>query len=221
MGKRSWILNILIVICTAIGLVIMFAVNGPKGSLTSYGFANFRYYTVLSNFLCGAVAVWYLCAARKSKQPSNALKTAKLMAAAAVALTFLTIAAFLGPLYGHANLYRGSNLWFHLIVPALAVIEYLMPDKDMAVPMRAAFLAAVPTVIYGACYAVNLFVNGIGTWPDTNDWYGFVNWGYPVGFAIFGFIILATFGMACLLRFCAQLLRRNAVKKQGDFTECW
>jgi uncharacterized protein (DUF486 family) len=44
-------------------------------------------------------------------------------------------------------------------------------------------------------------VNGIGEWPDTNDWYGFLNWGWPVGIAIFVFVILLNWGVAVLLRF--------------------
>ena len=198
--RLSAVLNGLIVIFTAIGLIVMFSIQAPKGSLTAYGFANFKYYTVLSNVICGIVAAVYLRAGKNARVLSKGLVTAKLMAAAAVTLTFLTIAAFLGPIYGHALLYRGSNLFFHLIVPVLAMAEFVLLDPGSEIPLRAAVLSVVPTVLYGTCYAVNLFVNGIGQWPDTNDWYGFVNWGYPVGFGIFGMITLATFAAACLLR---------------------
>ncbi len=204
-NKVSFILNILIVILTIIGIVVMFAINVPIGGLISYGFENFKYYTVLSNVASGVVAAVYLF--RKDKDGiSGRLISAKLMSVSAVTLTFLIIALFLGPIYGHAMMYRGSNVFFHLIVPILAMIEFVILDTGNKIPFRYAVYSMIPTIIYGVCYALNLFLNGIGQWPETNDWYGFVNWGYPVGFAIFGMIILATFATACLLRFAKNKL---------------
>ena len=216
--RLSEILNILIVIFTIIGLITMFAINAPKGKLSGYGFANFKYYTVLANVVCGIAAAFYLRCAR-DKLPEY-LVALKLMAAAAVTLTFLTIAAFLGPIYGHVHLYRGSNLYFHLIIPILAMIDFVLLDFGRRIPFRYTVIAAVPTVLYGVFYTINLLVNGIGRWPDTNDWYGFVNWGYPVGFAIFGMCALATFATACLLR--AVNHKYNGIirkTKTGDYSK--
>lgn len=44
-------------------------------------------------------------------------------------------------------------------------------------------------------------LNGIGVWPESNDWYGFLNWGPGFGALIFACIVLASFAMACILRF--------------------
>jgi len=178
----------------------MFAVRVSISGLTSNGIENFKYYTVLSNVACGAVAGFYLVRTGKDHHMSNGLVAAKLMSVTAVTLTFLTIALFLGPIYGHAILYRGSNFFFHLIIPILAIIDFVILDTGGRIPFRYAVYSAFPTIIYGCCYALNLFVNGIGQWPETNDWYGFVNWGYPMGFCIFGMITIATFGIACFLR---------------------
>ncbi len=39
------------------------------------------------------------------------------MACVCLGLTFMTIAFFLGPIYGLFSMYQGANFWFHLIVP--------------------------------------------------------------------------------------------------------
>ena len=205
--RLSAVLNALIAVFTAVGLVVMFAVNAPKGALSAYGFANFKYYTVLSNVICGAVGAVYLRTGKNAEKLPAALTAAKLMAAAAVTLTFLTIAVFLGPIYGHEHMYHGANLLFHLVVPVLAILDFILLDTGGRIPFRYAVYSVLPTILYGVCYAVNLLVNGIGQWPDTNDWYGFVNWGYPVGFCIFAMITLATFAAACLLRALNRLCK--------------
>ena len=47
----------------------------------------------------------------------------------------------------------------------------------------------------------NILINGIGgPWPDTNDFYAFLSWGWPVGIAIFASITLMAFAVACIFR---------------------
>ena len=105
------------------------------------------------------------------------------------------IAAFLGPIYGHAMLYKNSNLYFHLLLPVVAMIEFAFFDTgERKLPFKNTFLTVIPTFVYGMAYLVNLLVNGVG------EWYGFVNWGLPVGLGIFAGIIVATWGIACVLR---------------------
>ena len=114
------------------------------------------------------------------------------------------IAAFLAPMYPNLNLYEGGNLWFHLILPLTAMVEFVLLDipesKGNKIPFRYTFYSASFALIYGICYLANILINGIGVWPDTNDWYGFLNWGYPIGLCIFGFIVLMNWLMAVLLR---------------------
>ncbi|MBR1457212.1 MAG: hypothetical protein IJ594_08670, partial [Oscillospiraceae bacterium] len=119
---------------------------------------------------------------------------------AAAGLTFLVIAAFLGPLYGHRHMYSGSNFWYHLVLPLVSMLEFCLLDTRPALTLRDTLWAGLPALLYGAGYTVNLLVNGIGVWPDTNDFYGFVNWGWGVGFCIFGGIVLASWLLALLLR---------------------
>ena len=166
--------------------------------LASSGVENLKYFTVLSNEFCGIVAVWSLIQTIRHKDCPVLLK---LVAAAAVGLTFLTVAAFLGPLYGYRFMYKNANFFFHLVLPLSAMAEYiLLPVPKDGVPFRWTFLTMIPVFVYGTVYLTNILVNGTGVWPDTNDFYGFMNWGLPVGIVIFACIMLAIWGIACVLR---------------------
>jgi hypothetical protein len=145
------------------------------------------------------------------------------MAAAAVGLTFLVIIGFLGPLYGLLKMYRGANFFFHLILPLTAMAEFVLCPAEAetalnpaettepalcpaetaetaTIPFRWTLYTMIPVAVYGAFYLGNCMINGIGEWPHTNDFYGFLNWGLPVGLVIFAGIMLAIWGIACVLR---------------------
>ena len=190
-------LNILIVVFTICGTYAMLTNDKSGTGLTASGIENLKFFTVLSNELCGIIAIlWLVFRIINRKFPV----LPKLMAAAAVGLTFIIIAAFLAPMYPEMNMYEGGNFWFHLIVPLTGMAEFIMLKTDEKIPFRYAVISALPALIYGICYLVNILINGIGEWPDTNDWYGFLNWGLPVGMVIFAAIVLMDFGMAAVLR---------------------
>lgn len=203
--------NICIVIFTGIGTYLMWSNTDSGAGLMASGFANLKYFTVLSNLFCGAVAlirlIFFALSAKFSVLP-------KLMAASATGLTFLIIAAFLQPLYPELNLYERGNLYFHLIVPLLAMAEFLIIKTREKIPFKYTLYSAALALAYGTYYLVNILINGIGEWPDTNDWYGFLNWGFPIGIAIFAFVVLMDFGIACLLRFLNNLINKLRAKKQ-------
>lgn len=189
----------------------MWTNNDSGAGLMASGFANLKYFTVLSNLFCGAVAlirlIFFALSAKFSVLP-------KLMAASATGLTFLIIAAFLQPLYPELNLYERGNLYFHLIVPLFAMAEFLIIKTREKIPFKYTLYSAALALAYGTYYLVNILINGIGEWPDTNDWYGFLNWGFPIGIAIFAFVVLMDFGIACLLRFLNNLINKLRAKKQ-------
>ncbi len=199
------VFNICIVIFTGIGTYLMWINTDSGAGLMSSGFANLKYFTVLSNLFCGIVAIIRLIYALRSKELSI---LPKLMAASATGLTFLIIAAFLQPLYPDLNLYAGGNKYFHLIVPLLAMAEFLIIKTREKIPFIYTVYSAALALLYGTYYLVNILINGVGEWPDTNDWYGFLNWGFPIGIAIFAAVVLMDFGMACLLRFLNNCINK-------------
>ena len=199
--KIALILNILVIAFAVIGTVLMLFPHSENEEFLTHGFGNLKYFTVLSNECCGIIAVVCLvCTLRGRRQPM----LAKFLAAAAVGLTFLTIVAFLGPMYGFLRMFRGANFFFHLILPLTAMAEFVFCPGDAAEPVTIPFwwtlLTMIPVAVYGAFYLGNCMINGIGEWPHTNDFYGFLNWGLPVGLAIFAGIMLAIWGIACVLR---------------------
>ena len=193
------ILNLIIVIFTVIGIILMLTSKAEEGALQSSGIENFKFYTVLTNVFCGIVASVFLVF-KILKKDTEKIRVLKLAAVVGVAITFAVVAFMFGPLYGFLQFYKRGNLYFHLLLPVTAMIEFIFV-KRRKIPFKFTVFAAIPTLLYGIGYLLNILINGIGgAWPDTNDFYGFLNWGWPVGIVIFTGIPLTAFGVACIFR---------------------
>lgn len=193
------ILNLIIVAFTILGIILMLTRNPQDGALQTTGLANFRYYTVLSNVFCGIVSVVYLLFVLLKKD-TDKLRVLKLAGVCGVTITFAVVAFMFGPLYGYPQFYKGGNLYFHLLEPLVAMVEYILVRRGK-MPFRYTLFSAVPTLIYGIGYILNILINGIGgPWPNTNDFYAFLSWGWPVGIVILFAITLSSFAVACIFR---------------------
>ena len=193
------ILNLIIVIFTVIGIILMLTSKAEEGALQSSGIENFKFYTVLTNVFCGIVASVFLVF-KILKKDTEKIRVLKLAAVVGVAITFAVVAFMFGPLYGFLQFYKRGNLFFHLLLPVTAMIEFIFIRRKK-IPFKFTVFAAIPTLLYGIGYLLNILINGIGgAWPDTNDFYGFLNWGWPVGIVIFTGIPLTAFGVACIFR---------------------
>lgn len=190
-------------------LIMLAPSNEP---LASRGFSALKYFTVLSNTLEGAVSIayaWCLVARMRSGRPiPRSIHLLKYVAAVAVALTFATVAVFLGHLYGYAAMFSGYNLPLHLLVPVAAMIEFCLLDTEYALPLRATFIACIPMVLYGIGYFANIFINGIGVGTRTNDWYGFASAGLQWTPVVFALMFAVTWLLAASLRFVNERVRR-------------
>ena len=203
MGKKNStagiILNVIIVIFTVIGIIFMLTGKPEEGALQSTGIENFKYYTVLTNVFCGIIAAIYLVF-NIFKKNTDRIRVLKLAAVCGVAITFAVVAFMFGPLYGFPQFYKRGNLFFHLLLPLTAMIEFILVKREK-MPFRYTILAAVPTFLYGTGYMLNILINGMGgPWPYTNDFYAFLSWGWPVGILIFASISMSAFGAACIFR---------------------
>ena len=85
------------------------------------------------------------------------------------------------------------------IQDAKETIDMLVIDKKK-MPIKWSMITIIPVFIYGTIYLLNVQINGIGKWPKSNDFYGFLNWGLPIGIIIFSCIILMSWVIALLLR---------------------
>ena len=193
------ILNVVIVGFTIVGIILMLTGKPEEGALQSTGIENFKFYTVLTNVFCGIIALIYLVLVLLKKN-TDKLAAFKLAAVCGVAITFAVVAFMFGPLYGFPQFYKRGNLFFHLLEPVTAMVEFLLVRRQK-MPFRFTVFAAIPTLLYGIGYMLNILINGIGgPWPYTNDFYAFLSWGWPVGIGIFAAITLTAFGVACLFR---------------------
>ena len=183
------ILNAFLAVMVIIQWVIL-ATGIPDSSFMSGGLRTLRYFTVLSNLLeAAACIIWILTGNEKLKY----------VGAVSVGLTFTVVMVFLGPLFGYAAMFYGVSFWLHGVVPLCAIFEFLFCNRTKF-SQKDSFLAVLPMMIYGLFYVGNILINGVGEWPHSNDWYGFMSWGYPIGFAIYFFISFATWAFAVFLK---------------------
>lgn len=196
--KTRAVINVLLAVFVGIAWLVM--IFGNEGMLSSGGLSNLKYFTVLSNVFEGAASVvWLILNGRdvsdKGRRFAELLKYA---ACVCVGLTFVTVLVFLGPLYGYGNMFLHANLFFHLIIPLMAMAEFVCFNRQR-VGWRENLLAAAPTLLYGTVYLVNILINGLGE-PYQRDIYGFVTWGMPIGIGIFAVICAVAFLIGLALR---------------------
>lgn len=205
------LINIIIVILVGIGLYMTVTYRSAYMEFQMRGAMSLRYYTVQSNLFAGVVALIALF------YQGKATKVMKLMSATATGLTFAVVLFFLGPLYGHWRMYKNANLFFHLIVPLLSLLDYVLLT-DAPKKMKWRVISAVPTVIYGLAYVLNILINGMGgRYPNNNDFYRFLRWGWGVALLIYAAIVLLSFGIACLL---FEINRKVGNKSQIGSNTC-
>jgi hypothetical protein len=184
----------------------MITKGGDGTGLLTSGLGNLKYYTVLSNLFCGVVAVIRLVSCIKNHGEPHFVML-KFMAATVTGLTFIIVAAFLQPTYPDLDMYQNANKWFHLIIPILAMIEFLLIHTErLEIRFKHTFLTMIPSAVYGLGYMINILIRGVGVWPNTNDWYGFLNWGWPTGIMIFIGIVLMTWIVAVVLWLANKLM---------------
>ena len=187
------ITNVVLVILVSIGMYMTMTYRSAWMEFQMRGIMCLRYFTVQSNLFAGITA---LIALFYEGKPTKVLK---LMSAAATGLTFTVVVLFLGPIYGYGRMYKNANLFFHLIVPLIAMVDYvLLPEIKKEMKWR--ILSAALTLLYGIGYVLNILINGMGgRYPNNNDFYFFLRWGWGVAILIFAVIVSVSFGITCLL----------------------
>jgi len=170
--------------------------SGRHGALSVEGLQSLRYFTVLSNLLQGGVCLACLCGAR--------VRRWKYISAVSVALTFFVVLLLLGPAYGYDSMYVGANFWFHLILPILGMVNFLIVDREGTFSLRDSLLTLIPMLAYSLFYVGNLLVNGV----RDNDWYGFAKHG-PQS-AVSAFLIML--GLNWIIALLMRLPRRRPAR---------
>lgn len=198
-AKQRILFNAAIAVMTVFAWCQMFfGWGGQGGLLLARGIGAFKYFTVLSNVFSGIVSGWVAFSLARGRAASRWQCTLKLSATTCVALTFLVVAVFLGPPMGWLPMYMGANLWLHLVLPLAAIVEFCLFEQGELQP-RADLLALIPVALYGIGYAANVLINGVGEWPQKNDFYGFAQWGLDKTPLVIAVIAAVTWLMARII----------------------
>ena len=172
-------------------------------------FSIFKYFTTDSNIFLGIVSAVMIgieisCLAKKEYELPKAIVLFKLIATTAVTLTMLTTIFYLAPRdpAGYFNKFQDSNLFFHLIVPILALISFLCFEKTNKLSKKTPFFAILPVILYTVYYAINGFSHAQnGVIPADFDFYGFFDAGFVFAVILIPIMLFATYLISVVLWF--------------------
>ena len=220
------IFNALVVITALFAVIAYFIPDSPlvpgSGALVGHQWECLRFFTTDSNLLAavaaGVMLVYEIKALRGGQTPRWAVLL-KYAATVSVALTFLTVALILGPLFSlpvffmqgpaaalnaYTFLFSGNIFFLHFLTPVLALIAFLFFEREHRLSVKDALIAICPMLLYGALYTVFILT---GVWPDM---YNFTFGGqYWLAAIVLPLMIGFTFLISVLIR-----LIRNRVMKE-------
>ena len=206
--KTSLVLNILIVILVLLGSIFMFTgfnFMGVSRLLSADHTQMFKFFTVDSNILVGIISfilIIYECMYINYKidKIPNWVYILKQMATVGVTLTFLVTLLYLAPTAktGFLSLYTNTNLFFHLIVPLLAMISYIFYERYNNL-LRYALLGVIPMFIYSIYYVINIMIHINASNIYLYDFYGFTGGKINNIIIVYPIMILITYIISLIL----------------------
>ena len=204
----SFITNLLTFLLVLTGVIIMFTIG--SGALADKGITVFKYFTFQSNIFMGVVAFIYalyqlfILLNKRDKLP-HVLLVFNHVGVTAVSLTFLIVIFFLAPGYGFHLMYNNANLFFHGIVPVVAMINFVFLEKECAIKFKETFFSIIPSLLYGIVYFI--VVVSLNAYGDINiDFYMFGANGPVVGAFNFLAVMSIAYGFGLVLFFINRLV---------------
>ena len=205
-NKTSLILNIIITILTIFASFIMFTgikiTHGAEPILETTRLGMFKFFTVDSNMLMGFMALIFVILQLRNKEITKNMYRLKLMATTAVTLTFIIVFAYLGPISpeGIKSMLQNSNLFFHLIIPVLSIITFIVFERTDKLKLKDTLYGILPTGIYGILYTSNILLHvENGKVSPIYDWYWFVQNGVITALIVAPIIIIMTYIISLIL----------------------
>ena len=204
-------LNFIAFILTAVGTFVMIKGIDADEHLAADGWHSIKYFTVQSNLLYGAYAAVFAVIGLiygSADAVPDVFYILKYIFTVGVTLTMLTVLLYLAPVVvkSYPPLFKGANLYFHLLVPLLGVISFCFFEKGAEISIPQTFLGLIPFALYGVYYTVNVVAHADNGKVDMKyDWYGFVMKGVDKA-AIAALIMIAAATAICFgLRFINSL----------------
>lgn len=170
----------------------------------------FKYFTFQSNIYMGFVSIIYayyqfLIIKKKRDKIPHVLTVFNHVGVTAVTLTFLVVIIFLGPLYGYPLMYSNANLFYHLLVPLAAMINFIVFTSNEKRHFLHTLFTIIPCALYGIVYfSVVVATNGYGDLKI--DFYGFGKDGPLMGVVNFILIISISFAIGVGLYFLNKIV---------------
>lgn len=185
---KKKIIDISIVLLVGWALYLLDAYM-QESAVSTNGWNNLKYFTVQSNVLMGIISIWNLIS--NKDHPYFILA-----GTVSVALTALTVAVFLGPVFGWEIMYISFNLYMHAIIPALALVRFIIARTGKEIEFSKVWTGLIPMILYGIVYGCNILINGVS---HQTDWYGFAMWGKWSIIPVYAVILGITYLMSLLI----------------------
>ena len=210
----SLIINIIVVLHTLIASIIMFTgfkfMYGYEPILETTKIGMLKFFTVQSNLLMGIVSLLFAIKEvklLKEKIDDIPLKMYifKLMAATAVGLTFSVVFLYLGHIAkgGIPSMLMNSNLFFHLIIPVISILNFIIFEKTDKIKFKYTFCGLIPTLLYGIYYLANVLLHiENGKVSTIYDWYWFVQNGVWTAVIVVPVIFILTYLISLIIWRC-------------------
>ena len=204
----SFILNILTFLLVLVGVIVMITI-GSK-ALGETNITVFKYFTFQSNIFMGAVALVYaiyqlLIILNKRDKLPHVLLVFNHVGVTAVGLTFLIVIFFLAPGYGFDKMYNNANLFFHALVPIVAMINYMFLEKECSFKFINTLFSIIPSLLYGIVYFI--VVASLNAYGDINiDFYMFGANGPLIGAFNFIAVMSIAYGFGVAIYFINRLV---------------
>ena len=205
--KTAVVLNLILTVLVLYSWLTMASGNDTGAMLTDVRLRSLKYFTLDSNLLAAAASLIavYFQVFRKGTMPVWA-SSLKLAGTVSVSVTLLTVIVYLGPRFGYKAMLAGVNLHLHLTVPVLAILIFCILEGSHSLSFGHTFLAVIPVLIYAAFYLGNILINGPGSGPNTNDWYGLLFLGLSWAPLIIAIFVSAAWMLAVILWKCGRLI---------------
>ena len=211
-------LSVLLVFLGTIFSIVGINFMGVEGKLTPKVYNLFQYFTFDSNLLLAIVALIImifeiLLYVQKIDKIPLVVIILKHVGTVGVALTFIVTAVYLTPILGDKwlLLYVNSNLFFHLVVPLLAIVSLVFFEKTKDMKFYVSFLGVSPMILYAVFYTINCLthINEDGIVPSQYDFYSFTT----TGVEYFPIVLVIMISLTYLISFLLWLFNRLSLKK--------
>ena len=166
----SFIINILISILTVNTIIMCITgfefMKGYEPYPELFEVPIYSYYTVQSSIFMGIISFVfanreYQILKGRKKEISLVYYIFKMVATVAVSLTFFVVFAIFGFMArgGHIGLLRNSYLFFHLVIPVVSILNYVIFERTSIIKFKYIFYGILPTFLYEIYYTINILMN--------------------------------------------------------------